>query len=129
MNIYKLANVEQYISAVNADVHFLANQNKIFNTSGKVSVSFQIEIEARSWGIKGIYVYPTGVAQISGIVESREGDRNLPEEDKTIAVDLTKIKSDYQRRGNGVVTLGDMTVYIDDNYQVDYGRSSIEILV
>jgi len=92
--------------------------------SSKVSINFRIDVETREWGIKNISVHVYGTVTVPISISGINGG---PAESKEVVVDLSKIKTN-ETTGNGVVTLGDLDLNLDSNFNVDYNNSILEIM-
>ena len=93
----------------------------------KVSVPFTIDIEARSWGIKGISLALSETIKVDAVMtlypENDEDDDE--EKDLTYEVNLSELTQD--QTSGGVVTIGDMNITLTKDGKVDYSKSSIEV--
>lgn len=87
----------------------------------KARVNFILDLDIREWGIKDILMIPQGIVQINyvAVVEATDS-----EEHRTIQVDLSQLKVDLTE--GRAWTLGELTISLDDQGQVDYGRSYIQ---
>jgi len=94
-----------------------------------IIIPFKISIEHRSWGIKGIDVYVGGMIQVPITIQRWNAATNQKtEEEKIIPVDLTKINKEDNVRSGEVCTLGEIDLWLDASYNVDYTSSSLEIM-
>jgi hypothetical protein len=90
----------------------------------KIDVPFRLDLDVRSWGIKNIGVLVDGMINVPIFLNDIETSRLL--EERNVVVDLAKINKE-EIKGNGAVTLGEMDLYLDQNLNVDYKSSSLEI--
>lgn len=105
----------------------IGDYGDISPASRTIPIHFRIDIEARSWGIKGFTVTIIDTAvQIPIIVTRWVNDRDA-EEEKNILVDLTKLRQNHIQ-SKGVVSLGEMDIVLEKDFSVNYKISSIEIL-
>lgn len=91
-----------------------------YDADPKVSVPFDIQIEYRTWGIKGIDVIPKG--KFTFMLTVYKGDDRSVESEKEITVDFSKL--DYEKitmnrvKGSGV-TITDISVHLDKDANVE----------
>ena len=84
-----------------------------------IKISFDLDIDIRSWGIKEINIITRGIIQIEYYLTSEK--ENLK---KTIAIDLEKIPKDTQKSDS--ITIGELNITITNN-TIDYKRSNLTI--
>ena len=84
----------------------------------EVRVEFKLDLEYRSWGVKAIDIYPQGLVQIAGSVDSDEGTRDFG-----MQIDLSKLTIEYIK-GSGI-TAKVLEIWLDANGKVDYSMSNI----
>jgi len=121
----KTAQTNEYMQMVRISV-FGGPDNVDINLLQKSSlIKFSIDVEYRSWGIKDISV--TILSSFIEIpIESTTFSNNQDlTEDKKIVVDISKLKQEFIQ--SNAVTLREMDIYLDNNYNVDYKSSSIVI--
>ena len=129
MKIVKIAEDNRYMADVRVSVNGVdITRYDILPYQSTVTVSFDIEIEERGWGIKDITVTTShSFNYLLGIEETDASGKIINSIEKSIPVDLGKIKKE-EIKGKGVYTLGILELYLDPNFQVDYKNSSLEIL-
>lgn len=88
-------------------------------------VKFLIEVEARSWGIKSLVVTISKIEPIHAIVTEFNVDKET-EKDLTIEIDATKLKLENVP-SRGTITTGNIELYLNPDFSVDYNQSRIEI--
>lgn len=122
-----LESPDKYLAPVDVTVFGPASMDEKFDLEGpgKLYIDFNIEVEARSWGIKDIGVFVDGVVKVPIYVNDSATNRLV--EERSVDVDLSKIKKEESDK-SGIVTLGDLTLYLDGNFNVDYNNSSLEII-
>jgi len=89
----------------------------------KVDVSFSIDQEHRSWGIKDIIVVLHGAVEvvISMTAEQDESRR----EDVTLRFEANRLKQD--KVPSDQVTVGEIDLWVKPDLSPDYDRSSITV--
>ena len=114
----------EYTAVVDVSVWGIENSD-IEVEAGRVAIKFRIDIEAREWGIKNISAYVYGMVIVPLFISYL--DETKPVESKEITVDLSKVKV-TESDGRGIVTLGDLDLYLDTNFNVNYEQTTLEIL-
>jgi hypothetical protein len=129
-NWYKISQVggTQDDSSYSADVQVVVyggnDKYDIEVPQKKLSIPFRIELDIRSWGIKGVDIFVDGTISVS--IFLNDPDTMMLVEEKDIVVDLAKIQKE-ELDGRGMVTLKGLDLYLDQNLNVDYKSSSLEI--
>lgn len=124
MNWYKKASVDdKYSTMVKVSLYGGPVESDIYAVS-PVRVPFDISIEAREWGIKDISIVVSGEVEVHCEVIRGENEDQV---DKAIlTVDMGQLSKDiYSDRK--LYTLGDMSLWVNEDMSIDYGRSSIEV--
>jgi hypothetical protein len=92
----------------------------------KIVIGFDIDIDARHWGIKEILVI-VGSSDVSFSFDVRDTQVS-PEKDevysKTIQFDPSKIP--VQMSAGSSITITDLTLTLNSDFTVDYGKSYFE---
>lgn len=124
----KLAQVgSDYTAMVPVSISGVSGNMDIEPINKVVSIRFKIEFEARSWGIKGIVVtLLDDSVQVPVTITYWEtgGDR---EEESVLSVDLKQLRQ-TNIQTSGSITLSGMELVLDKSRNIDYNRSSIEVL-
>jgi hypothetical protein len=106
----------------NVAVNFYqVNKNKLIEEV-TTSIPFTLDIEYRSWGIKGILYIFNDIITIPYTEEDIETETELSE-DKTIQVDLSQLKQEFVAGGG--FTVRELDIYLDEKDMVDYSKSTI----
>jgi len=128
MRIRKIAqHLEEYSNDVKVDIYDNTQDREVEPYSKTIPIKFTIEIEARSWGIKDLSVaVPPQILTIPVNVTIWDVNGNSHEEEKQIQLDTSKLSYSVNS-GTRVVTLGDLTLYINADFSVDYSHSYLDI--
>ena len=91
----------------------------------EVYVYFTIDMDVREWGINELNLVPYGTVDVNYTVVHETGDpmQEGTEEHKSVQVDLTQIKPELAE--GRVFTLNDLSICINPDGTIDYGRSNI----
>jgi hypothetical protein len=117
----------EYVHDVPVSISGGLADGDISPSSRTTPIHFRIDIEARSWGIKGFTVTIIDTAVQIPVIVTRWTNNQDVEEDRTILVDLTKLRQNHIQ-SRGVVSLGEMEIVLEKDFSVNYIMSSIEIL-
>jgi len=116
---------DDYSTNVKVNMFGGADDTDIY-ASNEVSVKFRIDVEAREWGIKHMSVMVSGLVEVPyTIIEYDENELEL-EKEGVVVVDLSQLVK-TERKNSGVVTIGDMDLWLDKSGSVVYNRSEIVI--
>ncbi len=98
--------------------------------SSKIRVSYLIEQDVRSWGIKGISLYAiTGPTEIEIEVDYYVDSDNTMEETTVISLDWNKVIVE-EIEGKGLITVGDeVDVYVGNDNEGNLIVNEINIVV
>ena len=122
----KLRNVmesnEQYRANVKVDI-YSDNKDVYIDSEGDASITYNLDIEYRDYGIKSILPILSGDTVVS-YVETDESSDELKEVDKERHVDLYNVKIDWVE-GEGFYPV-QLTLYLTETGEVDYKRSYLE---
>jgi hypothetical protein len=115
-----------YRNAVSTEITIVpsTNDNRSYDyeRNEKVNVAFNIEMERRSWGIKGAMIVLTYIEPF--FVEIHDGDTE--EVLRTIQVEVEPRRLEKVTGGpSGMIGLGGMEIYTDLTGNVDYSKSKI----
>lgn len=122
-----------------------ANDEDLYNISSKVNlyirnlssdlevydeittkVDFRIYTDARSWGIKEMSVVLHSIGEIEiPILDAETLDEYNPVKVLKINLDLSQLKEEVIK--GSIITVGDIDLVIEENGNVNYNDSSIEI--
>jgi hypothetical protein len=92
----------------------------------KVTVHFNIELEYRSWGIKGVYLSARDNVAITLLMEPDVNpDASVT---KTVTVDLSKVKTERVEPESDAVTLYSLDLWLDKTGNVDYGKTVLNTI-
>jgi hypothetical protein len=112
-NLSEVENDNSYSREVRVDINYYNGVmykgmeiNDILSPS--VRLSYNIEIDARSWGIKDISLYNiSGPSEIQAEIEYYVDDDNTSADMITLAIDWSKLTTDTNNNG-GIITVGDV---------------------
>ena len=92
-------------------------------------VSFRIDADWRSWGLKSAYVFVLNIQPIKVSIKGYDPVTGDDKEVKSIdvTIDPRKIKTDKFQGQISSVTVGDLELTIDINGVVNYDESSITV--
>jgi len=123
---YKKAQVSDngYSTIITPDIYFDNSVGNYDATAEPANIPFYIDIDHRSWGIKGILIYVKDTIVIEYLLNVW-GDEDDQEFQKTAIVDLSRIPKEESHYDNGAYTITDFSLYIDPKGEVDYSKSSI----
>jgi len=96
-----------YSTEVSVELYCEDGEREIELISEEVKVFYDIEVEHRSWGIKGIDVSPRGEVEIGFYLDGEE---------KTVTVDLSDIKIEWEK-GSGYA-VSNLSVAIDKDLNI-----------
>lgn len=114
-------NVETYGAKINGDDIDWAN-------SDKITLSYLIEQEHRSWGIKGISLYDIKGPSEIGLVITPQVD-DAEDVDVTVPINWENIEQETLE-GEGVVTVGnEITLKLGNNENGDLVVESVQVQV
>jgi len=89
-----------------------------------IFVTYTLDIDARSWGIKGIDCIPKGEVEVRvACTKYGVGDEGDKEFDRTFKVDLSKLKVQYDAAQ--VIAPSEVELYIGPDHEVLYSRSTV----
>lgn len=88
----------------------------------KADISFNIAWDARSWGIKNIYVTPVGVVHLNVSLTSDDGARS---NDVMISFEPSKIQQNPLTSDS--ITVGDIDLWLNPDLTPNYEKSTIDI--
>lgn len=91
--------------------------------SKKVNISYYIEVDYRSYGIKSIEVAGSGMVEIHASIENEVTSQI---QQFVVIADCSKLKID-KTQGSGVYPIS-INIWLDQNRQVDYSNSNIEFI-
>jgi len=111
---------EKYRADVKVDI-YTDKKDVFIDGEGDASITYNLDIEYREYGIKGILPILSGDSVVS-YVESTEDAEH--ETDKEITVDLFNIKIDWVE-GDGFYPV-QLTLYVKEDNTVDYTKSYLE---
>lgn len=94
----------------------------------KVKVPFSLDLDARPWGIKDILLALSGTVEVSYLIRDLTGEEEKLVKEGTVVVDLAKVPKE-KVASNGQVTLGDLTLALNEDGSVNYENSLIETIV
>lgn len=128
MKIHKIAqSQDEYVNNATVNIYDSVPDREVESGNKQIPVNFRIDIEARSWGIKDISVFITStVLTIPIVVTTFDANSNDRQEDRTIQVDLSKMRK-HEDTGSGVVTVSEINIVLDQNFNIDYTKSYIGI--
>jgi len=101
----------------------IGNENYDINAN-PVKVPFIINLDIRSWGVKDISVYATETI-IVHLNINQWGDEEDMETEKDLFVDLSKLPEEQEASRHGVYTVTELTLELNEQFEVDYDNSSI----
>jgi len=114
----------EFVTEVTPSVGRYGFQDDIDVEGQKVNVPFIVDIEAKSWGIKGVSAYAVSTIMIPLTITEWVGDDTV-ERDTEIQVDLSKLPDEHTHYGHGVYTVQDIELSLGKDFQVIYDDSSI----
>ena len=88
----------------------------------EADISFNIAWDARSWGIKNIYVTPVGVVHLNVSLTSDDGARS---NDVMISFEPSKIQQNPLTSDS--ITVGDIDLWLNPDLTPNYEKSTIDI--
>lgn len=103
------------------------NQDKILDYDDSINIPFIIDIKYTKSGIDNITLYPYGVVNFTISINDMYNEHNKTE--KNISLDLSKLVVFDQPKDNGQMTIGDLHVSLDNDFNVNYNKSYIYKLV
>ncbi len=120
-------NVDDYTTQVKASI-FLnlppgQRQKYDYDMTKKITVSFGLDMDARSWGIRSISLSLRRVEPFT--VELTDIESQQVVDTINVQIDPTELRIDKTPPIN-YIGFGDMDIYIDANGNVDYTRSAIK---
>jgi hypothetical protein len=110
---------DKYTVNVEVNFYFINNKNKMIGDV-TTTIPFTLDVEYRSWGIKGILYIFNDIITIPYIEEDIETELN---EDKEVQVDLSQLNQEFI--GGEGFTVRELDIYLDEKGMVDYNKSSI----
>lgn len=110
-------NDDQFRNNIRVSIYAADNSTSLEDSTA--TVSYSIDVEYRSFGIKGVTVIPVSISPISILDE----DGNLLKE---IQLDASKVKTDINR-GSGAY-IQELNLYLDLNLNPDYSRSYFDVI-
>lgn len=120
---------EVTLNVITSNASFKGNEiNDI--PSSKIRVSYVIEQDVRSWGIKDISLYAiTGPEQVEIEVDYYVDSDNTMEETTVISLDWSKITVE-EFEGKGIITVGDeVEVYVGNDNEGNLIVNEINVVV
>jgi len=99
------------------------HQKYDYDSFQKLNISFSLDMEARSWGIKSISLALRHIE--SFVVELTDMSTGQVVSTINVQIDPSKLQIEKEAPTN-YIGFGDMDIYIDENGAVDYTRSSIQ---
>lgn len=123
-NWVRTAQSEQYQNECTVNFYFVDGQQNKSILSAKTMVTFDINTDVRSWGIKSIHVAPRKIDTISAILEDYSID-NAPEKTITIEVDASRLKT--QTETGRSITTGELDLWLNPDMSVNYDESEITV--
>lgn len=109
--------------AIEVRVEFWPVDKAIDIDDVKVMLSYDVDFEYRSWGIKGIYSRFQDELTIAYI----ERDADDRETEKEITIKPNELRRDYVRSCDGIGTPESIEIWLNEDGSVDYERSTITI--
>ena len=121
------AGESKFTNGVSVSVYLQPSGDIDYSTPKQVAVTFSVDEEWRSWGMKGALVVVNAIEPIVLTDVSRYGDNDevIPMPDIVVNVDPSLIKKEHSFRR--AVTVGDLELQCDLAGNVDYENSSIEV--
>jgi hypothetical protein len=113
---------DHYKADVKVDI-YTDNKNVYIDSEGDASITYNLDIEFREYGIKSIMPILAGDA-IVYYVETDEMSDDMTQTDKEITVDLYNVRVDWVE-GDGFYPV-QLTLYLTETGEVDYKRSYLE---
>lgn len=100
------------------------NEQNISIADAKTFVKYSIQIEARSWGIKGMTIAIRSIEPVTAVVEDyvKDVEQN---KDVNINIDALQLKTESAR--GGVISTGAIDLWLNPDFSVDYNKSSITV--
>lgn len=115
-----VANVPTYIicDSRNVDVELL---------SYYVNIKYNIDMDKRTWGIKGfeVYAFDTIEIEVKQIIYEEKGTSGT-ESETIISVDLGKLNHE-EKPGDGV-RLAELNLHVTPDLKVDYNSSFLKVI-
>lgn len=115
---------ETYQNEANVTFYLTQDNNTKSVLNAKTLVTFYISMEARSWGIKSANVSISNISPVTTVVEDFSRD-DAPDQDITIQIDATRLKTETQRKGS--ITTGEIELWLNPDMSVNYDKSQIEV--
>lgn len=100
------------------------NKENLDAGRSKTWVNFTIEMDARSWGIKGFVFHITKIADVTMQLIEYVGDKDLTK-DIDIQIDASRLQQTFS--SGHALTTDDLDLWLNPDFTVDYEKSSIGI--
>lgn len=91
------------------------------------TVTFDVELECRDYGIKEIDVFPRGTVPIQFTTTTFDGD-NENVVDRSVSVDVRLCKAEFTSGKHGQCFVDSLTVYLKPDWTVNYDKSVVGIV-
>ena len=122
MTWYKKADTGANSYSTTVKVKMYGPKHVDIGASDLVKVNFNIDVEAREWGIKYVGIVLSDTVNVPYII--LDDDEN--EVGGTIAVDLSQVSKEFLA-GSNTFTVGDMELWLDDNFNINYDMTTIQV--
>ena len=114
---------EKYTGKVTVDIRGLGHVFDIVDAQDAF-VTYKVNIDARSWGIKSIDCAPEGVIEVYvTCTKYGVGEEKDKELERVFSVDLSKLKVSYDAAS--VTAPKSLELYIGPDHEVLYARSAV----
>jgi len=114
---------ETYTANIKVSMYGLSDYD--IEATSQVEVKFSIDVEARSWGINHIGIGINGSIQVPYEFSSWSEHEDTRKQG-SVNVDLEQLTREVQS-GAGIVTVGNLELWLNDQFDVDYDKSSLTI--
>lgn len=92
------------------------------------SIEFDLNFDISVWGITENNINPNGTIDICLTIVGEDEAGAETREEKTVVVDLSELTQNIIV-SEGRLSIGNLTLYLDQYEQVDYENSSVEVMV
>lgn len=94
-----------------------------------VVVTFELELEFRSWGLKDVTVAPQGVVTVPLFIHDYPNGQSdaAIERGVSVSLDLARCKVKYQPVGNGSCTITAVELRLTPEFEPDYRFCEIHV--
>lgn len=123
LGLTKLAQDNLYKSLTKVNLYVKNPVNDYDYEAQSTNVTFEINVEARSWGIKSMYINVVKIDPIEINVIDPESLDTI----NTIHVNVDANKLEQVTNQLPEFTIGEIDLVIDPNINVDYSTSQIEV--